>query len=211
MYMEQTSKNNDVRYQNAKRINGFAFPAYEENYFKELLTKNPDAPLDDARKHDAEKLCRSLDGYLVRPKVVTSVQEYLNVLDGLKTSMDNPVFSHGQTNANSYPLPNVLRTDPAKENFLYDEFRRKFPDELKQCANNMERLVFMQHYGLATRCYDLSENPFIGLYLACADMVKYREEKDRDRYLWGSVFLFRMPDDQKDDMIYSAKVYFFEI
>ena len=190
----------DDRYQSALRINGFAFHNYEELYYRDLLSKNPNVALDDSKKHEAEHECTSIDGFRVRPKVVTSVQEYLNIIDKLKTSSANPVLYHGQTNANTYPLPYVLRTNPDKENRLYDEFRRRFPEELQNCTNNMERLVFMQHYGLATRCYDLSENPFVALYFACADMVKFREKKDADQYKWGSVFLFRMPEDSLSDI-----------
>ncbi len=199
--MAQTS-NADDRYENAVRINGFGFKSQEEKTFEDLLKRNPDASLDINLKHEKEKIKKSADGFSVAPKVVTSLQEYIDVIDTLKQSRLNPVYYHGHTNANDYPLPSVLRTDPGREKSLFDEFRKKFPDELNKCTNNMERLLFMQHYGLATRCYDLSENPFIGLYLACAPMVKFRKEEGANQYKWGSIFLFNVTEEQKDDIKY---------
>jgi hypothetical protein len=95
-----------------------------------------------------------------------------------------------------------MRDSLSIENKLFDEFRRRFPNELKDCNRTIEKLCLMQHYGLYTRCIDLTENPLIGLYFAVSDMVKLRETVDKNKDEWGEVVLIRLKDEDKDDLKY---------
>ncbi|MBO7615730.1 MAG: FRG domain-containing protein [Bacteroidales bacterium] len=41
------------------------------------------------------------------------------------------------------------------------------PQAFEKCPNAISRLIFMQHYGLPTRLYDVTANPLVALYFAC--------------------------------------------
>ena len=154
------------------------------------------------KESDMPKFCRTADGFGVEPKVVHSVAEYIEIISKLETSTFNPAFYHGYANANYYMIPTVMRGSMKIENRLFDEFRRRFPSELKDCERTIEKLSFMQHYGLNTRCLDLTESPLVGLYFAVSDMVKFREEVDKNKNEWGEVVIIRLNDEDKDDLKY---------
>lgn len=156
-------------------------------------------------KEDVRKSYRSADGLSVEPVVVTSLAEYIDEISSLHDdtiTVDNPMFYHGHTNIDYILLPTVMRGVMSAEKQLFDEFRRRFPNELKDCRQTVEKLAFMQHYGLYTRCLDLSENPLIGLHFAVSDMVKFRTEVDKNRNNWGEVVLIHLQKDDTDDIKY---------
>ncbi len=153
-------------------------------------------------KNDGARFCKTGDGFAVEPVVVNTISEYIDLITDIETSVNNPVFYHGHANANYLMLPTVMRDSLSIENKLFDEFRRRFPNELKDCNRTIEKLCLMQHYGLYTRCIDLTENPLIGLYFAVSDMVKFRETVDKNTAEWGEVVLIRLRDEDKDDLKY---------
>lgn len=69
-----------------------------------------------------------------------------------------------------------------EKDMFYEMLIRK-PNEFKDCKNDFERLVKMQHYGLPTRLIDLTPNPLIAIYFACL-------EKDVN----GQIFLLEIED-----------------
>ena len=146
--------------------------------------------------------CKTADKFGVNPVIINSVSEFITRISELETNTFNPIFYHGHTNANYYLVPTVMRGVVNKENILFDEFRRRFPNELKDCKQTIEKLSFMQHYGLWTRCIDLTENPLVGLYFAVSDMVKFRESVDKNKAEWGEVVLIRLKDEDIDDLKY---------
>lgn len=131
----------------------------------------------------------------VKPKVIKSLDEYVKFIETLNTSFENPVFYRGQMNANYLPVPNSLRVNPKNENLMIDEFERRFSNEINACGNAIEKLVLMQHYGLGTRCLDISENPLAALYFACSPYKKFRKEstkkKENENGTWGEILLFQ--------------------
>lgn len=157
-------------------------------------------------KGGVKKIYHAADGFAVEPVVITSLDEYIREIYSLSSDTSitatNPLFYHGHASADYYMIPVVMRDAVATEKKLYDEFRRRFPNELKDCRQTIEKLAFMQHYGLKTRCLDLSESPLVGLYFAVSDMVKFRTKVDMNKDEWGEVVLVHLPDDQKDDIKY---------
>ena len=156
----------------------------------------------DKSRMTMPKVCKTADGHIVEPITVNSVSDYVKVISGLDSTVSNPVFYHGHANANYYMLPTVMRYDMENENKLFNEFRRRFPNELKSSEHTIDKLSFMQHYGLRTRCLDLTENPLVGLYFAVCDMVKFREKVDANKNEWGEVVIVRLSDEDKDDLKY---------
>ena len=183
----------------AKHIKGYSFYEYWEVYYKEQLIRNPDYKLEDDRKQEAERIGNRADNVPVKPIVVQSLQEYINVIDSLDSSFEEPVFYRGQTDANRLLIPSVLRQNPKRENLLIEEFQRRFSIEVGACKTAMDKLVLMQHYGLQTRCLDLTENPLVALHFACQDMKKFHDRNsDVNKYKWGEVIIFKEYGGSKD-------------
>lgn len=153
-------------------------------------------------KNSIKPFCRTEDGFPVKISVIKNLQDYLNIIDQLESTTTNPMFYHGHANANFLMNPTVLRASVDNENILFKEFQRRFPNEIKNQNTVIEKLAFMQHYGLYTRCLDLSESPLIGLYFAVSDMVKFRTSVDPNKDEWGEVILIRMPENNEDDIKY---------
>ena len=201
----------ESEYEKSKRIKGYGFQDYDYKYFEEQMQKDSRFSLDDRRKKDAGQLVQTPDGELkVRPIVIESLEDYIKEITKLDSNFFNPIFYRGHTNANYLMLPSVMRNLSYKENLLYEEFCRRFPNKIMHCENAMEKLVFMQHYKTVTRTLDLSENPLLGLFFACADDKRFRLDTTGNKYKWGEVVLIRAPENDynkktnyQDDIKYS--------
>lgn len=173
------SANNETFAQRAKRIKGYC---------------------EFHHKSEVPSFCTTRDGMNVEPIIINSLDEYIKHVTQLQTSAENPLFFHGHADVNYLMIPTIMRADVYREHLLYDEFRRRFPEYFARCETTVEKIALMQHYGLYSRCLDLSESPFVGLHFAVQDMIKFRREVDPNKNKWGEVVLVRMPEDQKDDI-----------
>ena len=132
-------------------------------------------------------------------RVIRSLKDYVEFINTLKTSFENPVFYRGQVNANYLLIPYSLRTDPENENLLIEAFSRRFYNEVDSCRNALSKLVLMQHYNLSTRCMDITENPLVALYFACVPYKKYKRAEADEENTWGEIILFQEKNDDDDD------------
>lgn len=112
------------------------------------------------------------------------------------------MFLRGQGNAQYLLNPTVLRTEPSREHRLYNDFCRRFPREVRQCENTIEKLQLMQHFRLQTRALDISESPLVALYFACAPSKKYptiqSDGTTGEQNNWGEITFFRAgPNERK--------------
>ena len=84
------------------------------------------------------------------------------------------LYYRGQSNACWKLKPSVMRDDKHYENegaMLRDLMTRQ-PDEFSNFASALDRWMIAQHHGLRTRFLDISANPLVGLYFACAESEK---------------------------------------
>lgn len=141
----------------------------------------------------------------VKPKIITCLREYIDFIETLETSYENPVFYRGQGNANYLINPGALRINPQNEQRMIESFSRRFPDVIDSCINDMSRLVLMQHYGLSTRALDISENPLAALYFACSPMKKFNKNPEKEKSSWGEITIFREPQKEDEKKPYNLK------
>lgn len=172
--------NNKYLYEKSIRIKGYGFSEKEERQ-----------DLSDKDINKAKGIVQDFKGNKVYRNVVNNLQDFINVIDTLDANHESPCFFRGHTNANFLLNPASLRENVENENKIIEEFERYFPKECHDCYSVMDKLVYMQHYGLRTRCLDLSENPLIALYFACKDMVKFRNDTIGNKDKWGEVLIFK--------------------
>lgn len=169
---------NESLYETSMRIKGYGF---SENEKKLKL-------LNGGIKRN---IVYNFKGDEVKIYPVKKLQDFINVINTLDADYKSPCFFRGHTNANFLLNPASLRVNVENENKIIEEFERYFPKECHDCYSVMDKLVYMQHYGLRTRCLDLSENPLIALYFACKDMVKFRNDTIGNKDKWGEVLIFK--------------------
>ena len=113
-----------------------------------------------------------------RDKNVIGTAESIESLVGLlygQSELGKENFFRGHENQNFELVPSLLRKWRSGawrylpvEDRLCNELLIAHSDEFRADQFCFDRLVRMQHYGLPTRLLDISGNPLIALYFACA-------------------------------------------
>lgn len=122
---------------------------------------------------------------MMRYETVDSLNQYLNLIESLKTTHFDSSLKHSVKQEGSllfrgqdqdFPLlPKIARTaqeiDPlARESFMLSELKIRggvYRDFSKFDIWGL--LTLAQHYGLATRLLDWTRNPLVALWFACKD------------------------------------------
>lgn len=104
-----------------------------------------------------------------------SVEALLKLLYG-RSEPDRESFFRGHEDETFELTPSLMRKWPTSGNWKYlpvedrlcNELLIAHYDEFQSDQFCFDRLVRMQHYGLPTRLLDISGNPLVALYFACA-------------------------------------------
>lgn len=76
-------------------------------------------------------------------------------------------FYRGTANERYLLAPGVYRTGEKPEDFYFHELQVRCPAPFAG-RRYLEKLTYMQHYGAPTRLLDITANPLVALYFACA-------------------------------------------
>jgi len=115
---------------------------------------------------------------------VTSIETFLDKLPRLSEKMTGNYYYRGQTDVDYKLLPAVLRGNlEAREREIYNEVLTECSSDFVEIQSHAEILSKMQHYGIPTRLFDITNNPLVALYFAC----ETNESKD-------GVVYYMMPD-----------------
>jgi hypothetical protein len=117
----------------------------------------------------------------MKPRITikTSVQGVTDFLSKIYKfpPPDGPRCFRGEANSKWKLKPSVMRDlRPNAEGKIIDELMAEAPDEFSADKSMFGKLVRAQHYGLPTRLLDVSLNPLVALYFACADEPQKDEE-----------------------------------
>lgn len=77
-------------------------------------------------------------------------------------------YYRGHYNIKYRLLPNAIRNNAEKENYLYNEIITRAPNKFID-SSHLQKLVTMQHYECPTRLLDITSNPLVALYFACTN------------------------------------------
>ena len=124
-----------------------------------------------------------------------SVEAFLKLLYDSSSKSATETFFRGHSNFEYELTPSLLRKQKngnceyfPKEHRLCKELLIAHYDEFQGDAYCFDRLVRMQHYGLPTRLLDISGNPLVALFFACA--------VPEDKELEGEVIIFDVDPDR---------------
>lgn len=98
------------------------------------------------------------------------------------------LFFRGHADVNYRLLPSIMRSPGWQEHEkdMYNQLLINCSHDFKSCRSHLDFLVEMQHYGLPTRLLDITRNPLVALYFACAS-----EESQT-----GELIVFSVPTEQ---------------
>ncbi len=184
------------QYEDAMAVKGYGidYSYLCDESFKE---KEKRRKIEEQTKDKLKDISKEAKDFKI--EIIESLAQYQKIIEKLPEDPVFPIFYRGQNNANFLLNPSAFRKNPETENILLQEFCRRFPSEINKCHNVMEKLVLMQHYGLHTRCLDITEAPLPALYFACADFKKFTQFSKTNMDKWGEILLFkaRNEDQQK--------------
>lgn len=125
---------------------------------------------------------------------ISSISQYLYEISKIKLDEENSgrkIAYRGQSKDYWSIMPGIFRDDMLNnESEIINESILKCPFDL-DAKEKLDVLAKIQHYGMATRLLDLTDNPLVALYFAC---MEHGEEdysidgKDETREPYGCVY-----------------------
>lgn len=121
---------------------------------------------------------------------VGAVTTFLHALEKFDRPSDISFFYRGHQSFTYSLIPRIYRDAGWIENedVMFKELILRCPNDFSSVASTFQTLVKMQHYGLPTRLLDLTANPLIALYFACAEADHSKQS--------GEVIVFWVPTNE---------------
>jgi hypothetical protein len=101
---------------------------------------------------------------------IKKVSQFLDELEKITLPTASVFYFRGHSSFLYDMKPGIYRKDEliSNENVIYNELLIRCPHDFTHTASTFEVLVKMQHYSLPTRLLDITTNPLVALYFACA-------------------------------------------
>ncbi len=124
--------------------------------------------------------------------IIENVSDLMRfVFDKSEMADNDSCFYYRGHSSTTYELKPGIYRKPVSlithEHIMFKELESAVPSEFSSCKCTFDRLVKMQHYELPSRLLDITANPLVALYFACAE----KEKLDHD----GKIYLFQKYDD----------------
>lgn len=103
---------------------------------------------------------------------ITSVYQFVKEIAKLKKKEGAELFYRGHADEDWNLLPSIFRVEKGleKEHLLFRDMVAHTPQSFAECKSALDYLVQMQHYELPTRLLDVTMNPLVALFFACAEV-----------------------------------------
>lgn len=113
---------------------------------------------------------------------INSIQELLEILQGLPNGSSQTTWYRGQADESWELTPYYMRLkDAQSESTFLKRFKQNAAMLIESSPKeSFEWLFLMQHYGVPTRLLDWSESPLVALYFAVESLA----HNDEDGALW---------------------------